>query len=703
MDGKKLWQQGRHWLVGLMVLALAACGGSGGGSTYVPPVASATPTPQPYISSAVVSTVAGTLAGTDGTGAAASFNDPNGSVVVAGNMYVADSSNHTIRKIVINTGEVSTFAGSAGVRDSVDGTGTAARFAYPASITSDGANLYVADKYGYTIRKIVIATREVTTLAGSTTGNSGNSDGIGPAARFNFPSGIVREGGNLYVTDTDNHTIRKIVIATGEVSTFAGLAGSSGGTDATGNAARFNYPAGITSDGSNLYVADMYNCSIRKIVITSGVVSTLAGGSCGSADGTSTAASFSWPAALSYDNGNLYVADSGNQTIRKIVINTAMVSTFAGTAGSKGNTDASGSTARFQSPAGITSDGTRLFVTDTGSGAIRTIIINTAAVSTLAGKTYGANGIGQAARFYGPTGFTSDNGNLYVTDKYNSTIRKIVLNTGEVTTFAGSANSFGDIDGIGAAANFRLPEDITSDGTHLYVVDSRSNTIRKIVIATGVVTTLAGNAADTFGSDNGTGTAARFYEPSGIVRVGGDLYVVDSYNHTIRKIVIASGVVTTFAGTAGSHGSTDGVGTVARFYYPSRICSDGSNLYVTDAGNRTIRKIVIATGAVSTIAGSSGSTNADGIGLAAGFSNPAGITTDGAYLYITDSSNNNVRRLTIATGQVITLAGSIGVSGNADGIGNASRFREPAGIINISGSLYVADNGNNLIRKITGF
>ena len=172
--------------------------------------------------------------------------------------------NHTIRKIVIATGEVTTLAGTAGSYGSTDGTGIAALLQYPFGITTDGTNLYVADTGNYTIRKIVISTGEVTTLAG-TARSYGSTNGTGTAARFNNPFGITMDGTNLYVADTGNHTIRKIVIATGEVTTLAGIAGSYGSTDGTGTAARFNNPFGITIDGTNLYVADTGNYTIRKI------------------------------------------------------------------------------------------------------------------------------------------------------------------------------------------------------------------------------------------------------------------------------------------------------------------------------------------------------------------------------------------------------------------------------------------------------
>jgi hypothetical protein len=211
------------------------------------------------------------------------------------------------------TGNVSTFAG---IPPNVDGIGTAAKFQYPYGVTSDGTNLYVADSNNHSIRQIVIATGEVTTLAG--TGSVGYTDGTGTAAAFYSPTGITNDGTNLYVADGNSHTIRQIVIATGVVTTLAGTAGTTGSTDATGAAASFNSPSGITTDGTNLYVVDRNNQIIRQVVIATGVVTTLAGtaGTTGSTDDTGTAALFNYPRGITTDGTNLYVTDGFNQTIR---------------------------------------------------------------------------------------------------------------------------------------------------------------------------------------------------------------------------------------------------------------------------------------------------------------------------------------------------------------------------------------------------
>lgn len=317
--------------------------------------------------------------------------------------------------------------------------------------------------------------------------------------------------------------------------------------------------------------------------------------------------------------------------------------------------------------------------------------IDTVTVSTLAGSTQGfADGQGTTARFDFPEGVAVDaTGNVYVTDRFNHKIRKITP-TGVVSTFAGSTLGFAE--GQGVAAQFNNLQGLTIDASgNLYVSDSENHKIRKIS-PTGLVSTLAGSTA---GFADGQGTAAQFKSPAGLtVDVTGNLYVADAGNHKIRKIS-PTGVVTTIAGS--TRGFADGQGTAAQFNFPLGITIDPSgNLYIVDARNDKIRKIT-STGLVSTIAGST-TGFADGQGIVAQFSFPFGITIDAlGNLYVVDAVNNKIRKI-ISTGLVSTIAG--GSIGFADGIGTNARFKTPLGItIDQNGVLYVSEE-NHKIRKI---
>jgi len=303
------------------------------------------------------------------------FNNPRSITTDGTNLYVADTLNNQIRMIAINasSGVAATLAGT-GAAGSADGSGTAATFDNPGGITTDGTNLYVADTLSNKIRQIVIATGVVSTVAGN--GTAGFSDNaVGILAKFNHPSGITNDGSNLYVADTLNNRIRKIVLATGAVTTLAGS--TLGFTNGPGTTATFNQPWGITTDGTNLYVADTNNQWIRQIVISNAVVTTLAGtrGAVGALDNTvGTSAKFDYPRGITTDGTNLYVADTTNQLIRKVGISgLSPVSTLAGTAGNSGAVDATGLSASFYDPSGLTTDGTSLYVADTSNKKFRQI------------------------------------------------------------------------------------------------------------------------------------------------------------------------------------------------------------------------------------------------------------------------------------------------------------------------------------------
>ena len=235
------------------------------------------------------------------------------------------------------------------------------------------------------------------------------------------------------------------------------------------------------------------------------------------------------------------------------------------------------------------------------------------------------------------------------------------------------------------------------------MADCANNEIRQIAIATGVVSLLAGSPTGAFGNANGTGTAASFWDPNGITTDGANLYVADWANGEIRLIAIATGAVSLLAGSpTGAVGNADGTGTAASFVGPRGIATDGTNLYVED-GDNEIRQIVIATGVVSLLAGSptGAAGNADGTGTAASSSNPFGITTDGTNLYATDEGNNEIRQIVIATGAVGLLAGSSkGGKGIANGTGTAASFWFPLGITTDGINLYVVDANNCEIRTI---
>ncbi len=651
-------------IVGLVSLgiALAGCGGpgqpgagdggragSGGAGGPIPPT---------------LSLFAGGIGGpgnADGTGAAARFSGFQDSLTAspqglatdgAGNLFVADTRNGAIRKIVIATGAVTTLARTTGF-DNAQGLAT------------DGAgNLFVADTLNSIILKVVIATGAVTTLAGAT---------------FFYPRGLACDNaGNLFVAEPG--AIRKVVIATGSVTTLAGTPGVYGREDGTGPAATFNFASAMARDNAgNLFVAD--SPAIRKVVIATGVVTTLAEilEYPYDASGISTS---TLSVGLSSDGlGNLFVAVAASHMIRKVVIATGVVTTIAGSLGGSGTTDGTGTAARFDILGGLANDGAgNLFVAD--NTTIRKIVLATGLVTTLAGSSRvlgSADGTGTAARFDWPTGLLNDGaGSLFVADSRNHTIRQVDISTGAVTTLVGTPGIPGLEDGTGAAARLDFPVGLASDGAgNLFVSDRK---IRKVVVATGDVTTIEGIpdvARSAMAADG-----------------AGNLFIAGWFNHTIRKVDVATGLVTTIAGSPGVSGSTDGMGAAARFNGPSGLATDGAgNLFVADGDNHTIRRVDVATGLVTTIAGSPGvSGSADGTGTTARFYWPGLLATDGAgNLFVADTGNSTIRKIVVATGVVTTPVGSPGHGGVALGPLPAG-LTNPVGLaVGPAGSLFITD------------
>jgi streptogramin lyase len=477
-------------------------------------------------------------------------------------------------------------------------------------LASDGkGQLYVAD--GNTIRKVGIATGEVTTIAGDPE-KSGSMDGVGKGARFGAAHGLVHDGaGQLFITDNGNRTLRRLDLASGQVNTFAGAVGGEPAMDGIGTSARFGKITDISRDDQgHLFVSDDY--AVRMIDVATAKVTTLAGSlsAKGTNDGMGADARFYLPAGQAVDGqGGLFVADSGNHTIRRIDLASATVTTWVGNPLRQGSADGTGIAARFNAPTGVASNGNGLlFMLDTENHTIRQVDPATGQVTTLAGtpgKTGSADGIGGAALFHSPEGITADDrGNLFVADTVNHTIRQVVIATGQVTTLAGQPMIFGKADLVGKDARFQNPTGLVCDQAgHLFIADRYNESIRQVDITTGAVTTLAGSGE--IGGKNGVGREATFYHPVAITfDRAGHLFVTEYYGETIRQIEIATGAVTTLAGSYNNLGKTDGIGDSARFYYPVGITYDGNgHLFVADAMNYAIRKVVIQTGEVTTLVG----------------------------------------------------------------------------------------------------
>ena len=664
-----------------------------------------------------------------------------------GNLYIADRSNHMIRKV-----------DSSGVIDTVTGTGVGgyrgdggaagmARLRQPTGVAVDGeGNLYIADKDNHRIRK-VDSDGVITTVAGTGERGSGGDGGPAVHARLAVPTGVAVDGeGNLFIADAANQQIRK-VDTSGVITAVAGSGESGfGGDGGPATEARLRSPFGVAVDGAgNLFIADSYNHRVRK-VDSSGIITTVAGmgerGFSGD-DGPAVQAQLAIPHDVAVDDdGNLFVVDTSNQRIRK-VDSSGTITTIAGT-GERGYSGDGGPavSARLHYPTGATLDGAgNLFIADKDNHRIRVVKIKLLTeppsppvgpttpptgpqptadgpITTLSGTgEYGYGGDGGPAgdaQLKNPHGVAADgSGNVYIADTFNYRIRK-VDSSGVITTVAGTGESgFSGDGGPSARARLGAPWDVATDGSgNIYFSDYSNNRIRK-VDSSGVISTIAGTGRRGFGGDGGQAVRAQLSLPRGVaVDRAGNLYIADYDNLRIRK-VDTSGVISTVAGTGelGSPQRVNGDGgqaVLAQLRNAHGVATDNEgNLYIADTEGNRIRK-VDTSGIITTVAGLAIATRGGrysgdgGAATAATLNHPTNVATDDAgNLYIVDSYNHRIRK--VDTSGIITTIAGTGESGDEGDGGRAGegRLNYPRGVaVDGAGNLYIADTANNRIRVV---
>jgi len=336
--------------------------------------------------------------------------------------------------------------------------------------------------------------------------------------------------------------------------------------------------------------------------------------------------------------------------------------------------------------------------------------ITTVAGIGTAGYT-GDGALATGAQLNGPGGVAVDaSGNIYISEFYNHTIRKITVSTGIITTVAGTgvAGYNGD-GGLATAAQLTSPNGVSIDASgNFYLSDHDNQRIRKITASTGIITTVAGIGTAGFSGDGGLATLAEMNGPSGppAIDASGNIYIADFRNHRVRKVEASTGIITTVAGigTAGYSGDA-GLATAAQLNRPTDVCLDASgNIYIIDCNN-CIRKVTVSTGIITTVAGTgvAGFSGDGGLATAAQLSVPHGLTFDAVGdMYIADWSNNRVREVTVSTGIISTVAGT-GTGGyNGDSIvATTAQLYSPADVaFNSAGCLFIADFSNQRVRSV---
>ncbi len=594
------------------------------------------------------------FSGDNGPALNAGLNGPNGLALdPAGNLYISDSENHRIRRVNVADGTISTIAGTGAARFTGDGgQATAATLFRPFGLAFDvNGNLFVADSDNSVIRRIA-PDGIITTVAGNNRGALAGDGGPATAASLSSPYAVAFDpAGALYIADRSNHRIRR-VSADGTITTWMGNSYSFGGDGGPAAQALLAEPYAIAFDSAgNAYIADYSNRRIRKVAPNGGTVSTIAGngGLSPVVDGGPANATVTTAWGVAVDSlGNVYIADGQNNRLRKIDATSQRISTVAG----------SGEPAYNGDPG----DATR-------------------------------------ASLNGPTGLATDGKSLFIADTENHRIRKMDLETGKISLYAGTgdANYSGD-NGPAIAARMNRPFGLSLDPQgNLYFADYRNHRIRRIT-PSGTISTVAGTGSGGTGADNVPATQSALYDPIDVATDNsGNFYIADRYNYKVRKFTVG-GNIETIAG-AGTGGSVPADGSPAketRFGYPVSVAADASgNVFFSDSGNRRVMRI--SDGKLYTHAGAGTSVSSPDY-----ISQPLFLAHDDqANLLIADGSGNRVRQRN-SDGSMKLFAGT-GIAGfNGDGsTGTAIQVNAPTGVAFVSPcTVYISDTENNRIRRV---
>jgi sugar lactone lactonase YvrE len=719
--------------------------------------------------------------GDNGPATSAELTQPDGVAVDAsGNIYIADSDR--IRKVTAATGIITTVAGNGTQGYSGDnGPATSAELSGAFGVAVDASgNIYIADYSNLRIRKVTVATGIITTVAGNGTQGYSGDNGLATSAEVDYPYGVAVDTlGNIYIADTFNNRVREVSASTGIITTVAGdgAYGYSGDNGAAASSEMEN-PTGVTIDASgNVYIADQFNNRIRKVMAATGIITTVAGdGTIGYAgdNGPATNAELDGPWGVAVDvSGNLYIGDLQNNRIRKVsavsppinesiinfqttavgssalVQNVLIQTTAAETISSisvpvsqGGHQEYSigtitGCTLGASNPSGTTCTVPITFTpaypgqrwvplqvgTSTGNinfglqgtGIGPQVALTPGVITTVAGNgtpgNSGDNGPAISAELNYPFGVAVDaSGNLYISDAYyNNVILKVTATTGLMTTVAGNGTQgYSGDNGPATSAAMGYPEGLALDASgNLYIADLLNGRIRKVAAATGIITTVAGNGTVGYSGDNGPATSAGL-SPQGVaVDASGNLYIADASNGRIRKVAAATGIITTVAGN-GTYGYSgdNGPATSAQLNAPIGVSVDPSgNIYIADQSNNRIRKVAAMTGIISTVAGdgTQGYSGDGGPATSAELHTPYGAVTDSAgNLYIVETGNSRIRKVAASTGIITTVAGdgTVGYAGDT-GLATNAELSSPTSVaVDVSGTLYIVDMYNQRIRKI---
>ena len=663
-----------------------------------------------------ISVIAGNTDNGDGGPAnIAALNSPEGMALDAqGDLFIADTSDDQIREVNCETGVISTVAGDGQSGYAGDGgPATAAALDEPNGVAVDATgDLYIADAGNNVVREVKNGT--ITTIAGDGTGGYSGDGGPATASELADPTSVaVNAQGDLFIADSQNDVIREVNALTGAITTIAGDGqGGYSGDGGSATSAELDDPLGVAVDAQgDLFIADTNNHSVREVSSATGVISTVAGdGTPGytQPEGTATGAGLLSPDAVAVDGeGDLFIADEGIDAVLEVTA--GVISTIAGdgTYGYKGD-DGAATAAELAGPSGVVVNGQgHVFIADSGNDVIREVAVGT--ITTVAGDHHiGRAGDGQAAtaaELDNPTGVAMDaQGDLFIADSQDNVVREVnaltgigILDRRRKTATAATAATVGPP--IHATLNDPIGVAVDSSGD-LFIADSGNNVVREV--SGGIISTVAGNGTSGYVGDGRPALEAELDDPVGVaVNSSGDVFIADSGNNVVREVT--HGLILTLAGDHRAGYSGDGgPATAAALANPSGVAVDSQgDLFIADSGNDVVREVT--GGVISTVAGD-GTAGYDGDGgsaEAAELDDPTGIAVDSSGdLFIAETGNSTVREVIGSAISTIAGNGNYGAA-DLDGPATSTELGDLGGVtVDASGNVFVSDGSDHVVYEV---
>ena len=661
------------------------------------------------------------------------YNPYGVAVDSSGNFYIAAYNQNRVFKV--NTaGTITVVAGSGAqgyAGDGVSGGAGNASLYHPFSVAVDtSGNVYFADQYNCVVRK-VDTTKTITTVAGiaGSCGSSGDG-GKGTAAQVNYPQGVVLDSsGNLFIGDTNNCVVRKVILSTNIISTYAGnhTCGYAGDSGQATSAELYN-PSAVAADSSgNLFIADTVNCVIREVTKATGKISTVAGNhTCGfSGDGTAaTSAELNQMFGITVNGTTVTFADFYNQRIRQFTVG-GNINTVAGTGAACSGTCGEGgaaTSAQLYYPVGVaTTTGGTIYIGNNDNYVVDSFTVGGILNLVAGNHSYNVETLFSGAPATGvvlnyPYGIWDDSsGNVYIADSHNFMVREDVKSTSLVNFVAGNG-TYGYLGDGGPATSAELTYDygVAKDSLgNVYIADTNNCLVRKVNTA-GIISTFAGLVVGGtsprcgYTGDGGAATGAELYYPYGVaVDSKNNVYIADYQNYVVRK-VSTTGTITTIAGIGGIAGYSGDGGPAANalLYSPTAVAVDpAGNVFIADYNNCRVREINAATSIITTVAGNGNcSFTGDGLAIDNGVAYPEGVAVDANDNLFIGDYNQRVRWVN-PQGFMTTIAGNgVGGYGGDGGSATAAMLYQPTGVaLDSAGDILISDYSNFRVRSVTAF